>query len=124
MLFFFSLSRSLNQPKKQADRRKVGSNDKEEEKGCRGKTEKTGSRVRETGVTSLTLASLPALRRLKHGKQQKKKKNAEEGPPPPDYTHTHTLTHAHTLQSYLDHVTAETSRLGCCPDKPGRNNLD
>lgn len=39
--------------------------------GTRGKTEKTGSPVRETDVTSLTLASLPALRRLKHGKQQK-----------------------------------------------------
>lgn len=97
---FFSLSRSLNQPKKQpkkqVDRRKVGSNDKEEEKGCRGKTEKTGSRVRETGVTSLTLASLPALRRLKHGKQQKKKKNAEERPPPLLTTHTHARSHMHT----------------------------
>ena len=46
--------------------------DEGEPTGTRGKTEKkTGSPVRETGVTSLTLASLPAFRRLKHGKQQK-----------------------------------------------------
>lgn len=94
--------------------------------GIRGKTEKIGSRVRETGVTSLTLASLPALQRLKHGKQQKMRRRDI-----PLTTHGETLTYTlrekkkTTHSSVLfDHVTVETSRLGCCPDKPGRNDLD
>lgn len=42
---------------------------------------------------------------------------AEEG-------HPQLHTHAHAPLAALGHVTAETSRLGCCPDKPGRNDFD
>lgn len=78
----------------------------------------------ERPVASLTLTSLPALRRLKHGKQQKMRRRDTPLTTHGD-AHIHTQKKKkHSLQSCLDHVTAETSRLGCCPVKPARNDLD
>lgn len=54
---------------------------------------------RESAVTSLTLASLPVLRRPKHGKQQKMRRRDT-----PVHTHTHTYTHEHARTSTHTHT--------------------
>lgn len=81
---FFSSFFLTNKNKQTAGR--WDQKDEEEPTGTRGMTE--GSPVRETGVTYLTLASLPALRRLKRGKQQKMRRRDT-----PLTTHGETLTY-------------------------------
>lgn len=84
----------------------------EGEKPSRGDAGRTGSWRREGPLLPPSHRLFPA--RLTHGKRQKLRRR--------DTPQLH--THAHAPLADLSHVTAETSRLGCCPDKPARNDVD
>lgn len=72
------------------------------------------ARERKPGVTSLPLASPPALRRLKRGKQRKKK-IVEEGHPS-NYTRTHAQIHTPNEKTHGRARASVLSRSRDCRD--------